>query len=83
MYIKSPLSGAEFSNLYYFRIFPQLYSDMSNLNKKTFLTYTSADKDTDSIIDSKQSDPYWTLTFASNDSRGDIPTLTNVHLIGI
>ena len=61
----------------------QLYSDMSNLNKKTFLTYTSADKDTDSVIDSKQSDPYWTLTFGSNDSRGDIPTLTNVHLFTV
>ena len=30
MYIKSPLSGAEFSNLYYFRIFPQLYSDKAS-----------------------------------------------------
>lgn len=37
MYIKSPLSGAEFSNLYYFRIFPQLYSDLSkNIIAKTF-----------------------------------------------
>lgn len=31
MYIKSPLSGAEFSNLYYFRIFPQLYSDSQTI----------------------------------------------------
>lgn len=34
LYIKSPLSGAEFSNLYYFRIFPQLYSDLNTTNNK-------------------------------------------------
>lgn len=61
----------------------RLYSDMSNLNKKTFSTYMSGDKDTDSVIASKQSDPYWTLTFGSNDSIGTIPTLTNVHLFTV
>lgn len=61
----------------------QLDSNMSNLNKKTFSTYMSADKDTDSVIASKQSDPYWTLTFGSNDSIGTIPTLTNVHLFTV
>lgn len=76
-----PLSAAQGKVLK--DLYTQLYSDMSNLNKKTFLTYTSADKDTDSVIDSKQSDPYWTLTFGSNDSRGDIPTLTNVHLFTV
>ena len=61
----------------------RLYSDMSNLNKKTFSTYMSGDKDTDSVIASKQSGPYWTLTFGSNDSIGTIPTLTNVHLFTV
>lgn len=44
MYIKSPLSGAEFSNLYYFRIFPQLYSESENLKKKNVIgLFTGSD----------------------------------------
>ena len=32
MYIKSSLAGAEFSNLYGFSCFPQLYSDLNTTN---------------------------------------------------
>lgn len=43
MYIKSPLSGAEFSNLYYFRIFPQLYSEVGTITNGIFISNQSLD----------------------------------------
>lgn len=79
MYIKSPLSGAEFSNLYYFRIFPQLYSEkitwcgnitdlstlvsLSKQNKTVYIGYIDW-RQTDILPSGSKSGT--TICFASN-----------------
>lgn len=42
MYIKSSLAGAEFSNLYGFSCFPQLYSEVGNTNSRLDTTLSSS-----------------------------------------
>jgi hypothetical protein len=59
------------------------YITTESLNKKTFSTYISDNIDTDAYIESKQNDPYWTMTFTSNDNTGAIPSLTGSHLFTV
>lgn len=59
------------------------YITTESLNKKTFSTYTSDNIDTDAVIESKQNDPYWTITFTSNDNTGAIPSMTGSHLFTV
>lgn len=76
LYIKSPLSGAEFSNLYYFRIFPQLYSDLNtinnNLSKLGNLRFLAANTFTDAWNKAEAGYTY----FIDITSNTDSPTTT-------
>lgn len=59
------------------------YITTESLNKKTFSTYSSNNIDTDADIESNQNDPYWTMTFMSNNNTGAIPSLTGSHLFTV
>lgn len=61
----------------------QLNSETESLNQKTFSTYWNNSNDTDAEIELKQNEPYWLMTFSSNDTQGTIPSITGVHIFTV